>query len=113
MLNSVDDSVKRFGGALKDILEQELKAGNKIVETYDANDGTFPMPNAIMIFLEKPFKTPIQKDLDKTLNIGTSMIRTTGKRSISIKRTCSSCVVSLIGRELSPCARGEFTTQIK
>ena len=65
MRNNVDDSiVKRFTGALKDILELELKAGNKIVETYDAKEGTFPIPNAIMIFLEKPFKTPVQKDLD-------------------------------------------------
>lgn len=66
MWNNVDDSVvKRFTGVLKDILELELKAGNKIVETYDARDGTFPVPNSIMIFLEKPFKTPIQKDSNK------------------------------------------------
>jgi hypothetical protein len=66
MRNDVDDSVvKRFTGVLKDILELELKAGNKIVETYDAKDGTFPIPNAIMIFLEKPFKTPIQTELEK------------------------------------------------
>jgi len=66
MWNNVDDNiVKRFTGVLKDILELELKAGNKIVETYDAKDGAFPMPNAIMIFLEKPFKTPILKDLDQ------------------------------------------------
>lgn len=63
--NNVDDDVvKKFSGALKDILELELKAGNKIVETYQSKDSTFPMPNATMIFLGKEFRTPIQKDLD-------------------------------------------------
>ena len=58
----VDDKVVRgFKGILKEILE--LKAGNRIVETYESKDSTFPMPHATMVFLDKPFKTPIQKDL--------------------------------------------------
>lgn len=62
----VDENVvKRFKGVLKDILELELAAGNKVVETYESKDSAFPMPNATMIFLEKPFKTPIQKDVGK------------------------------------------------
>ena len=64
MWNAIDDKVvKQFNGILKDVLEAELKAGNKIVETYESKDSTFPMPNAIMIFLGSPFKTPIQHNL--------------------------------------------------
>ena len=55
--------VERFVGTLKTILELELKAGNTIVETYESKDSGFPMPNATMIFLEKSFKTSIQKNL--------------------------------------------------
>ena len=55
--------VNRFVGVLKDILEEELKAGNKIVETYESKDSDFPVPNATMIFLEKPFRTPVRRDL--------------------------------------------------
>jgi hypothetical protein len=54
--------VDRFVGVLKGILDLELQAGNKIVETYESKDSTFPMPNATMIFLEKPFRTPIQRE---------------------------------------------------
>ena len=62
--NMVDDNVvKKFRGALKHILELELKAGNTIVETYESKDSSFPMPDATMIFLGKPFQTPIQSDL--------------------------------------------------
>jgi hypothetical protein len=62
--NMVDDKVvKKFKGLLKDILELELKAGNTIVETYESKESSFPIPNATMIFLDKPFKTPIRKDL--------------------------------------------------
>lgn len=64
MWNAVDDKVvKQFKGILKEILESELKAGNKIVETYESKDGAFPMPNATMIFLGSPFKAAIQRDL--------------------------------------------------
>lgn len=56
--------IDKFLGPLKTILELELKAGNKIVETYESKDSGFPMPNATMIFLQQPFKTSIQKDLE-------------------------------------------------
>lgn len=40
----VDDKVvKSFKGIVKKILELELKAGNRIVETYESKDGSFPM----------------------------------------------------------------------
>jgi hypothetical protein len=55
--------VKTFVGVLKTILELELKAGNKIVETYESKDSKFPMPNATMIFLGQSFITPIQENL--------------------------------------------------
>lgn len=52
--------IVKFSGKLNEILELELKAGNKIVET---SEGDWPCPGSVMIFLEKPFKTPIQRDL--------------------------------------------------
>jgi hypothetical protein len=55
--------VNTFVGVLKTILEMELKAGNKIVETYESKDSKFPMPNATMIFLGQSFITPIQENL--------------------------------------------------
>lgn len=55
--------VNKFTGTLRTILDLELQAGNRIVETYESKDSAFPMPNATMIFLEKPFRTPIQRDL--------------------------------------------------
>jgi hypothetical protein len=55
--------VNGFIGVLKTILELELKAGNKIVETYESKDSKFPMPNATMIFLGQSFITPIQENL--------------------------------------------------
>lgn len=60
----VDDKVvKSFKGVLKDILELELRAGNKIMETYESKDSSFPMRNATIISLDKPFGTPIRNDL--------------------------------------------------
>lgn len=53
--------VNKFSGKLREILQVELKAGNKIAEAYE---GDWPYPNSIMIFLKKPFKTPIQRDLE-------------------------------------------------
>ena len=65
MVNTVDQKVvDRFVGPLRTILELELKAGNKIVETYESKESTFPMPNAMMIFLDRQFLTPIQRDLN-------------------------------------------------
>jgi hypothetical protein len=63
MATNIDHNIiDRFAGDLKAILELELKAGNKIVETYESKDSAFPMPNATMIFLQKPFMTPIQNN---------------------------------------------------
>jgi hypothetical protein len=65
MANMVDQNVVNgFVGVLKTILELELKAGNKIAETYESKDSKFPMPNATMIFLKQSFKTPVQKNLE-------------------------------------------------
>ena len=58
----IDDKIiKKFTGKLKEILELELKAGNKIVETSDCD---WPFPKSIMIFLKEPFKTPIQRNIE-------------------------------------------------
>ena len=58
----IDSSViDRFKGKLNDILELEIKAGNTITETYE---GDWPFQNSIMIFLRRPFLTPIQRDLE-------------------------------------------------
>ncbi len=60
-ITSVDiDTINKFTGTLNEILQLELKAGNKIDETYE---GDWPSPNSIMIFLEKPFITPILRNL--------------------------------------------------
>ena len=58
--NIDNDTINKFTGKLKEILQLELMSGNKIAETYE---GDWPYPNSIMIFLEKPFITPIQRDL--------------------------------------------------
>lgn len=50
----------RITGKLKEILEKELAAGNKIGEIYE---GDWPQKGALMIFLSKPFKTPIQRNI--------------------------------------------------
>lgn len=64
---SIDkNAIHKFTGKINEILQLELKAGNEIVETFE---GDWPVPNSIMIFLEKPFITPIQRDLiDITFN---------------------------------------------
>lgn len=59
---SIDiNTIRKFSGKLNEILDLELKAGNRIVETYE---GDWPYPNSIMIFIDKPFKTPIQRNLE-------------------------------------------------
>ena len=50
----------KITGRLKEILEKELSAGNKICEIYE---GDWPEKEAVMIFLSKPFKTPIQHNI--------------------------------------------------
>ncbi len=64
-MEKVDEKiVQRFKGDLNTILLSEIAAGNWIVETYESKEPDhFPLPNAIMIFLEKPFLTPVRKDL--------------------------------------------------
>lgn len=60
-ITSIDNNtINKFNGKLNEILQLELIAGNKIVETFE---GDWPYPNSMMIFLEKPFKTPILRDL--------------------------------------------------
>lgn len=57
----IDKSIiDKFSGKLKEILIEELQSGNEVVEVYE---GDWPCPNAIMIFLRKPFVTPIQRNL--------------------------------------------------
>lgn len=61
VLLAVDKTIiLQYIGTLKEILLLELKAGNHICETYK---GDWPCNDCIMIFLEKPFLTPIQKNL--------------------------------------------------
>ena len=55
-----NNDIENFTGELKNILDMELSAGNKICETYN---GDWPFPNSIMIFLDKPFITPIRRDI--------------------------------------------------
>jgi hypothetical protein len=64
---SVDiDTINKFAGKLIEILQLELKKGNKIDETFEVD---WPFPNAIMIFVEKPFITSILRHLqDITFN---------------------------------------------
>jgi hypothetical protein len=58
---SVDNNIiNKFSGKLNEILQLELEAGNEIAETYE---GDWPYLNSVMIFLNKPFITPIQRDL--------------------------------------------------
>lgn len=60
-ITSIDNNiVNKLTGKLNEILHLELQAGNEIVETYE---GDWPYPNSIMVFLGKPFKTPIQHKL--------------------------------------------------
>ena len=59
MVNQKD--VDDFKGELRLILYKELEKGNKIVETYR---GDWPYENTLMIFLERPFITPINRELE-------------------------------------------------
>ena len=54
------NTINKLNGTIEEILLLELSAGNEIVETYE---GDWPLPNSIMVFLEKPFKTAIQRNL--------------------------------------------------
>jgi len=50
--------------SLKEILEAELKAGNKVVET-SLGGFTKCADNHIFVWLKYPFKTQVRKDLDR------------------------------------------------
>jgi len=52
--------VENLSKGLKEILDSELRAGNRICETYIGN---WPNPNSRMVFLERPFLTPIRRDI--------------------------------------------------
>jgi hypothetical protein len=52
--------IEKFTGVLKNILELELNSGNTIRQTFEGN---WPLPNSMIIFLDKPFKSPIQRNL--------------------------------------------------
>jgi len=58
--NVKNEIANKVTGKLKEILERELSAGNEIRETYE---GDWPQEGSVMVFLSKPFKTPIQRDL--------------------------------------------------
>lgn len=57
------EHIDSLSGPLQDILQAELQAGNKIVET--AKGGfTEESDEHIFIFLGKPFLTPVREDTD-------------------------------------------------
>lgn len=52
-------AIDLFTGKLKGILDEELRAGNRIEDTwYD-----WPSPHTVAVVLSRPFLTPIKKDL--------------------------------------------------
>lgn len=61
MLNNDEKIISSFTGKLEEILTLELNAGNLICETYK---GDWPYAGCIMLFLEKPFLTPIQRSIE-------------------------------------------------
>ena len=57
----IDDKIlSSFSGELAQILTEELNAGNRIYETYS---GDWPTQGCIMVFLQRPFLTPIKRTL--------------------------------------------------
>lgn len=50
-----------FNGILVEILAGELATGNKIKETWQ---GVWPNADVKAVFLEKPFMTPIRRELE-------------------------------------------------
>ena len=51
--------IKKITGALKDILDAELRAGNWVKETWH----DWPSPGTVAVALSRPFLTPIKKDI--------------------------------------------------
>ncbi len=60
-LNKVNQGhIKRLGPCLEKIFADEIEAGNVVVETYI---GDWPFKNSVMVFLKKPFLTPIRSGI--------------------------------------------------
>lgn len=57
-----NEALANLSSGLRDILESELQAGNRIKETYK---GRFSAQTEdwYFVFLSKPFKSPIREDL--------------------------------------------------
>ena len=55
------DFWEKFHGPLRNILKQELEAGNQIAKIYE---GDYPREGSVMVFLVWPFKTPIPQTLN-------------------------------------------------
>lgn len=58
MINKED--MDKLSGALLDILNAELAAGNSVCETWHGN---YPYEGATAVVLKKPFLTPVRRDL--------------------------------------------------
>lgn len=56
-----EEIINEFTGELKNILNLELEAKNKVSETYK---GDWPYPHCKMVFLEYCFLTPIRRNID-------------------------------------------------
>lgn len=73
------EDIQVFIGPLKEILAQELRAGNTVKETWR---GDWPYPHVIAVSLSKPFLTPVKKDM-WNIDFAILTIFTTGKQSIT------------------------------
>lgn len=59
-MNSIDKGVlNKLSGKLKKILQAELRAGNTVVK---ASEGDWPEEGSVFVMLDKPFRTPIQRN---------------------------------------------------
>lgn len=56
---NLEEAKEKLQPALKEILEAELKAGNTFKEACTG----WPDDETLQVFLRKPFKTPIRKDI--------------------------------------------------
>ncbi len=54
------EAIGRLSRSLKNIFDKEIVAGNEVVETYI---GDWPYQDTTMVFLKKPFLTPIQRSI--------------------------------------------------
>lgn len=58
--------INELSNAMKEILDNELKCGNKIKEIYKGRFTNTP-DDSIFIFLEYPFKAEIKNDLESVV----------------------------------------------